>query len=210
MQSTDLKEVTMFRLFTRIGGLAAVVVAALAFSGSALAAPTTPHLFSPSGPNVFGPQVTFSWTASTFDNGAFPTWYRLSLADITPNQPVGLLPPHDTFGTSLTFNLSLNHRYSACVRANEVLNGQQSSSLSSCRAFWVLPAFNFKELYYEVVKWPPDPPWCLTCPIWDLHFDDQPDPRTIDTIEASRGYDAAQVSGIAIYENGDARLMYGR
>jgi hypothetical protein len=197
----------MLRLVTRIGILAAMLGAAFVLAGSAFAAPTTPQLLTPSSPSVFGSQVTFSWSAATFDNGAFPKWYRLTTLDITPSQPLSL-KHYDTLGTSIVVGLSLNHKYLACVRANEVVNLQQSSSTSSCRAFWVVTPINPKDLYYEAIRWP-DPPECF-CPFWDLHFQIEPDPRVSETIRASRGYDVVPVSGVTIYKDGQAALVYGR
>jgi hypothetical protein len=160
----------MFRPFLRLGFLAAALVSALAFSGSALAAPTTPVL-KPIPPVVFSTSLTVGWWPSTFDRGAILTGYRLYLSDLSS----GTFTQHSTQNTQYHFvNLKVGHKYVVRVQAIEVMsNLQGSASGSAFDVFTVLPLF-IPDLYWEEIRFPPDPPWCLTCPPFDILFQDDP------------------------------------
>jgi hypothetical protein len=160
----------MFRPLLRLGVLATALVSALAFSGSALAAPSTPVL-KPIAPVIFSTSLKVEWFPSAFDRGALFTGYNVFLSDTT----AGTLAQYGTTGTSLQLvNLKSGHKYVVRVRALEVMpNLQAYVSSSAFDVFTVLPLF-VPDLYWEEIRFPPDPPWCLTCPPFDILFQDDP------------------------------------
>ena len=105
----------MFRALSRLGALGAVLVAALAFSGSALANPTTPQLH-PIPSTVFGSPLTISWSPSFWDAGSILRFYELQVIDLT----AGTSSTQAVFTTSKTLNVSYNHTYGVRLRAANV------------------------------------------------------------------------------------------
>jgi hypothetical protein len=119
----------MLRHLTRIVVLAAALGAALAFSGSALAAPTKPNLFPiPTSISASGDLIV-QWTASTFDPGFAPA-YELTVKDAaSPSADVYI-----TSATSQKVPVLQGHQYTMCVRAVEKLPAAVLSSAYDCEA----------------------------------------------------------------------------
>jgi hypothetical protein len=159
----------MFRFFTRIGVLGAVVAAALAFSGSALANPSTPQL-DPISPLVIAGPLTVSWSPSTPDPGAAALWYELTVFDYTAGT-ISKLPA--TFTTSKTIWTQSGHTYGLRLRAGEALGSSVIHSGSSVDVFTAIKLI-VPPVYYEVWYRIPQPDPCRTCPPVELFVGDDP------------------------------------
>jgi hypothetical protein len=163
-----------------------------------------------------------SWTPSTFDAAPRPTnWYELEVTDIDspPGAPSDV---HNVFApsTSTTITVSAPDTYLICIRANDLVGGVQQSSTGDrlhpvepdCRMFTAFQTPRQPwEIYYlpwQLIKFPVPP--CL-CPEWNFKFDGvQPDPKTLATIAASKGYEGVQVLGAMEYPTGEAKLILDR
>jgi hypothetical protein len=193
----------MFRNLIRTGVLAAVIAAALAFSGSALANPTTPQLY-PIAPTVFAGPLTVKWFPATFDVGANPRWYELQVLDLTAGTSV----KYGTFGLSKTINVLAGHTYGLRLRAAEVLNGQGLYSGSDVDVFNVIPMIVIPDIYEVEYRWPPEPP-CM-CPPFDVLFEDDPVfPRYREDILTARYYDTEVITSLYVDARGEVTARYG-
>ena len=195
----------MLRQLVRLGVLATALVSALAFSGSALAGPTTPQL-DPIPDYVFGPTLTVKWSPSFFDRGALFTGYRVDVSDLTTGT---LRPPVITQATQATLlNLQSAHKYVVRVRALEITsNLQVLLSPTDADVFTVLPVLRFDDIYEVVYKFPPDPPWCLTCPYFELVWHDDPVLRSsLDRIQV---LDTERLVGVYVDARGEVRGISG-
>jgi hypothetical protein len=152
----------MLRQLVRTGILAAALVSALAFSGSALAGPTKPNL-DPIPNAIFGSSLNVKWSPSVFSPGAFFKAYKLDVRDVTAGTPP---VPHTTTLTQFQLNnLVTGHLYVLELQAWEVDAGfQVSDSASDFEVFRVYPSLVLDDLYWREIRFPPEPPWCLTCP----------------------------------------------
>ena len=195
----------MFRHLTRIGALLAVVAAALAFSGSALANPSTPTL-APIAPTVFEGPLTISWSPSAFDRGALAAWYEVTLIDIT----AGTSSKTGHFGTSKTVNVFAGHTYGVRVRAGEVTSANTVVySASSVDVFSVIKFFE-PPLYYYDVLWRLQPNPCLTCPPLEIFVGDDPVvQRTRELVASSRVLDSEQLLGLYVDARGEVSAVLG-
>jgi hypothetical protein len=194
----------MFRSLIRTGVLAAVIGAALAFSGTALANPTTPQLQA-IPPTVFAGPMTVKWFPAVFDVNANPRWYELQVLDFTAGTSV----KYGTFGLSKTINVVSGHTYGLRLRAAEVLYGQGLYSGSDVDVFNVIPFF-IPDIYEIAYRWPPDPPWCLTCPPFDVLFQDDPVyPRYREDILTARYYDTEVITSLYVDARGEVTARYG-
>ena len=195
----------MLRQLVRLGVLAAALVSALAFSGSALAAPTTPQL-DPIPDYVFGSSLTAKWSPSFFDRGALYTGYRVDVTDLTTGT---LRPPVITQATSTTLlNLQSAHKYVVRVRALEITsNLQLLLSSTDADVFTVLPVFRFDDIYEVVYKFPPDPPWCLTCPYFELFF--QEDPALRESLDRIQVVETERIVGVYVDARGEVTGISG-
>lgn len=161
----------MLRQLVRTGILAAALVSALAFSGSALAGPTKPNL-DPIPNAIFGNSLTVKWSPSVFSPGAWLKAYRLDVRDLTAGTPP---VPHSTTATQFQLNsLVAGHLYLLELRAWEIdASFQVGVSPSDFELFRVYPTIVFDDFYYREIRFPPEPPWCLSCPyILELIQDD--------------------------------------
>jgi hypothetical protein len=195
----------MFRVFTRIGALVAVVAAALAFSGSALANPSTPIL-APIPPTVFEGPLTISWSPSVFDRGAQAGWYELTLIDIT----AGTSSKTGHFGTSKTVNVFAGHTYGVRVRAGEVTSGNTLVySPSSVDVFNVIKFFE-PPLYRYDTLWRLKPNPCLTCPPFEIFVGDDPVvQRTRELVSRAQVVDREQLLGLYVDARGEVSAILG-
>ena len=193
----------MFRPLGRFGILAAALVSALSFSGSALAAPSTPVL-KPIAPVIFSTSLNVQWFPSTFDQGAILKGYGVYLSDTT----AGTLAQYSTPATSLQLvNLEAGHKYIVRVRAVEVMpNLQAYVSSSAWDVFTVMPLF-IPDLYWEEIRFPPDPPWCLTCPPFDILFERDPELRL--SRERIQLVDRERVVGLRVDARGEVTPIAG-
>jgi hypothetical protein len=200
----------MFRTIIRTGVLAAALGAALAFSGSALAGPTTPNL-NPIPPTVFAGQLTISWLPSTFDPGALLKQYRVDVVDKPPNVNAVLLPPILTAATQTTLNVQAGHTYVVRVRAFEITqNFDVVVSAADWDSFLVLPQITFPNYYEIYFEFPPDP-WCLTCPpLWEYLQDDPVVQRNRDRLASARVYEREVVSAVHVDARGLVTPIYER
>jgi hypothetical protein len=195
----------MLRSLIRTGVLALALGAALVFSGSALANPTTPQLH-PIAPTVFAGPLTVQWNPSTFDANAIVKFYELQVIDFTS----GTAPKYGVFGTSKTINVIAGHTYGLRLRAAEVANGQLLYSGSSVDVFNVIPMIIIPDFYEVEYKWPPDWPWCLTCPPFDVVFDDDPVvQRQRELILSARVYDREVITSLYVDARGEVTARYG-
>jgi hypothetical protein len=195
----------MFRLFTRIGVLGAVVAAALAFSGSALANPSTPTL-APIAPIVFEGPLTISWSPSAFDRGALSGWYELTVIDLTG----GASSTTGVFGTSRTINVFAGHTYGVRLRAGEVTSAQTVLySGSSVDVFDVIKFFE-PPLYSYDVLWRLKPNPCLTCPPLEIFVGDDPlVQRTRELVSKAQVLDREQLVGLYVDARGEVQAVLG-
>lgn len=124
----------MSRSLTRISVLAAVLGAALAFSGSALAVPSTPQL-DPIPAVVPPGDLSVHWSDSTFDPGA-SGFYRLDVLDLTASNPWS----YELTGTTQLIDSKLllyGHQFSVCVTAIQALPTHSEASAAHCDTFGV-------------------------------------------------------------------------
>ena len=195
----------MFRLFTRLGVLGAAVAAALAFSGSALANPTTPQL-APIPPLVIAGPLTVSWSPSSPDPGATVLWYELTVFDYTAGT-ISKLPAN--FTTSKTIWTQSGHTYGLRLRAGEVLGSEIRYSGSSVDVFsaikLIVPQV-YREVWYRIPQ--PDP--CLTCPPFELFVGDDPVvQRTRELVRSSRVLDREVFLGHHVDARGEVSAILG-
>ena len=202
----------MLRTLIRSGVLAAVLGAALAFSGSALANPTTPQL-NPIPSTVFAGQLTVSWSPSTFDSSLLYAGYVLTVTD-HPGAPV--LPFSTTYSiaapaTSKTISLAAGHFYILRLRAIEVTTSLEVKlSGSDYEVFKAIKFFEIPDLYEEYYEWPPQPPWCLTCPPFDLFLGDDPyEVRARAVLGEPRVYERP-LAGVYVDGRGEVSPVYTR
>jgi hypothetical protein len=194
----------MFRLFTRVGVLAAVAAAALALSGSALANPTTPQL-APIPPTVFAGQLTVSWSPSAFDPGSILSFYELQVLDFT----AGTNTKTAVFGTSKTLTVLAGHTYGLRLRAADVAYGQLLYSGSSVDVFSVIKLIE-PPLYYEVYYRIPQPDPCLTCPPLELFVGDDPVvQRAREIVASARVVDREVLLGLYVDARGQVTAILG-
>jgi hypothetical protein len=117
---------------------------------------------------------------------------------------------YGTFGLSKTINVAAGHTYGLRLRAAEVLNGQGLYSGSDVDIFNVIPTISIRDLYEIEFRWPPDPPWCLTCPPFDVLFGDDPVfPRYRQDILAARYYDTEVITSLYVDARGEVTARYG-
>jgi hypothetical protein len=195
----------MFRVFTRVGVLGAVLAAALAFAGSALANPTTPGL-APIPPTVIAGPLTVSWTPSTPDPGASVLWYQLTVFDYTAGT-ISNLPA--TFTTSKTILTQAGHTYGLRLRAGEVLGSSVLYSGSSVDVFTAIKLI-VPPVLYEVYYRLPHPDPCLTCPPLELFVGDDPViQRTRELVAGSRVLDREVFLGHYVNARGQVSAILG-
>lgn len=207
------KEVTMLRNLIRSGVLAAALGAALAFSGSALANPTTPQL-NPIPPTVFAGQLTISWSPSVFDANLIYAGYVLAVSDY-PGGPV--LPVPTIYSvpapiTSKTITVTAGHHYVVRLDAIQVRADYtvELSPDSDFDAFQVIKQITIPDFYEEYFEWPPQPPWCLTCPPFELFLGDDPvERRAREVLGAPRVYER-QLAGVYVDGRGEVIPVWAR
>jgi hypothetical protein len=221
MQST-LKEATMFRHACRFVVFAATLGATLVLAGTALANPTRPTILTPNTPSVLEGNVTVSWTPSTFDAGVGSgAWYELEVRDVSAGEPGTLVSDGGELAprTSTTIAVTAPSTYRICMIAHEVLLGMERTSLDGdhpeppdCRMFTAFQTpLQPWEIYYlpwQTFKLP-----APVCYCWHSHpkfNDEQPDPKTLATIEAAKGYAGVNVLGGQVYPTGDVKLILDR
>jgi hypothetical protein len=185
----------MLRHLTRIGLLAAALGAALAFSGGALAAPTTPQLF-PIPTSVPSGDVIVKWTPSTFDAG-FTGFYELTVYDTTSATTTVYI----TSATSQKVPVVAGHQYSMCIRAGEHAAAAQAWSGYDCEATAASSRLRV-DIY---CAWPPRLDWYPG----DLVYEpgDAPIVRLLTASHAYRPY--AGLVGVYIDSRGDATPILG-
>ena len=198
----------MFRSLIRTGVLVAALGAALAFSGAALAGPTTPQL-NPIPPTVFAGPLTISWSPSSFTPGSIYKGYVIYVSDKPPNANAALWPPISTTATQRTLNVQAGHTYVVRVSALEITAGLDVNvSASAWDSFFVLPFIDIP-IYYEYLKWPLEP-WCLTCPPFEVIFQDDPVlERYRDRLASARVNEREFVTGV-YFGRGEVIPEYSR
>jgi hypothetical protein len=202
----------MLRSLIRSGVLAAVVGAALAFSGSALANPTTPQL-SPIPPTVFAGPLTVSWSPSAFDPNLIYAGYVLTVTDIpgAPFMPFATDHSVPAPFTSKTINVTAGHKYILKLRAMEVTNQfEVKLSGSDYEVFEAVKQFKIPDFYEEYIEWPPRPPWCLTCPPFELFFGDDPLELRARVIFGEPRVYERQLAGVYVDGRGEVSEIYAR
>jgi hypothetical protein len=194
------------RALARIAVLASVLVAALALSGSALAAPTKPTLF-PIPQNVIEGPYTVHWLPSSFDRGCYGGLYRFRLLDITTYPSVTKV---DVLTSSLSRTITVvkNRKHAVIVQGAEVCSSSLVVGPADVDVFYGLNKLILqvpRDLYWEEYIPFPWPPPCDPR-LWVL--DDDPvivENRT--AIESSRLLETAPIGGIAIDALGEATLV---
>jgi hypothetical protein len=190
----------MFRRL--IPGAVVGAVASLAFAGSALAAPSTPHL-APIAPYVCSSTVNLSWSASTADPGAHVIVYRVDIGDLT----TGTASYKYVGGLSTTIGpLASGHHFVVRVRALELTSAHAlvysaTSADSFIRACLRLPD-DVINRYVAYNPWPE----CIMCGLLDYYSDDPIMERTIATAVAPV---AENIRGIQIAADGQTTVIGG-
>jgi hypothetical protein len=198
----------MFRSLIRSGVLVAALGAALAFSGTALAGPTTPQL-DPIPPTVFAGPLTIKWSPSFFTPGSIYKGYVVHVSDKPPNANATLWQPISTTATQVTLNVQAGHTYIVRVRALEITADLTvNASASAWDSFFVLPYIDIP-IYYEYLEWPVEP-WCLTCPPFEVIFQEDPVlERYRDQLASARVNEAEVVTGV-YFGRGEVVPVYAR
>lgn len=190
----------MFRRL--IPGAFVGAVASLAFAGSALAAPSTPHL-APIAPYVCSSTVNLSWTPSTPDPGAHVLVYRVDIGDLT----TGTASHKYVGGLSTTIGpLASGHQFVVRVRALEMtaahaLVYSATSGDSFKRACLRLPD-DVIQRYVAYNPWPE----CIMCGLLDYYSDDPIMERAIATATPPV---AEKIGGIQIAADGEIAVIGG-
>jgi hypothetical protein len=200
----------MLRSLIRSGVLAAVLGAALAFSGSALANPTTPPL-NPIPSTVFAGPLTVSWSPSTFDSPVLYAGYVLTVTD-HPGAPFLPFSTNHSIAApaaSKTINVSAGHTYILRLRAIEITTSfEVKLSGSDYEVFKAIKQFEIPDFYEEYYEWPPQPPWCLTCPPFDLFWGDDPyEARAREVLSTPRVYERP-LAGVYVDARGGVNPIY--
>jgi hypothetical protein len=183
---------------------AAVVgaVASLAFAGSALAAPSTPHL-APIPTYVCGSTPNLSWTASSPDPGAHVIAYRVDIGDLT----AGTSSYKYAGGLGTTIGpLAANHHFVVRVRALEMTASHalvySASSADSFSRSCLRISDEVLNRYVAYNPWPE----CIMCGLQQYFSDDPIMERQIATAVAPA---AERIRGIEIAADGQAVVIGG-
>jgi hypothetical protein len=183
---------------------AAVVgaVASLAFAGSALAAPSTPHL-APIPNFVCGSTLTMNWTASTPDPGAQVIAYRVDIGDLT----AGTSSYKYVSGLSTTIGpLAANHHFAVRVRALELTSSHALVYSASSADSFVRSCLKISdEILNRYVAYNPWP-GCIMCGLVDFFSDDPIMERQIAVATAPV---AERIQGVQLAADGEARVIGG-
>ena len=190
----------MFRRL--IPGALVGALASLAFAGSALAAPTTPHL-APIPAFVCGSTLNMSWSASTPDPGAHVIAYRVDIGDLT----AGTSSYKYVGGLSTTIGpLAANHHFAVRVRALELTSSHalvySASSADSFVRNCVKISDEVLNRYVAYNPWPE----CIMCGLQDYFSDDPIMERQIATATLPA---AERIRGVQIAADGEAVVIGG-
>jgi hypothetical protein len=179
-----IQEDPVLRHLARLSVLAAALGAALAFSGSAVAAPSTPVLF-PIASSVPSGSLLVKWTPSSFDAGTTSAFYELSVLDVSTST----LVQYAVSGTSKTIVVASGHTYTVCVRAGQVKGNVLTFSGSTCDRFKVGEAWGTGVI---VAYWPGRPGYMPA----DYLVFERADGRLREDVLSARVVDSVQVKSV--------------
>jgi len=208
----------MFRRISFVAALGATALAALAFAGAALAAPTTPAL-KPM-PFYVPPDQTLAWTPSVLDANALAqiSGYYFVLIDVTAAQqnPGGSVVTTKVRPYALPSSVKLNvlfpgvvntHEYQLCVRAIEITDKFSPvwSPSRSCATFQVWDWKSIiKRIADKYVAINPDP-GCIQCGLAEFVRD----PAVAARLRATVVREPTPIAGLRVDARGVVAIVTG-
>ncbi len=190
----------MLRRLLRPAAALGAVAATLAFTGSALANPSTPTL-GPISPWVCTSSLNVSWSASTPDPGATLLAYRVDLGDLTTG--TAGYKYVTALGTPIN-GLVSGHKYVIRVRALEITSTNHLVFSGTAADTFTRTCLELRQTN-EYVAYNPDP-GCIMCGLTDIFANDPGMERrlSVATLPVSE-----RVTGLQIEAGGRTIVITG-